>query len=352
MKLTKKLLAIMLSLIMAFSMIAVVVSATETTIEDTVVEEVVGEETTDEEAAEEESVGQFHEIFEAIKNLIEAIHNLVGDTMGALGKECPFCDQVHRDKTDDEIEDPTEPIEPTDPTEPVEKTYSVTFNTNGGSEVEKQTIKEGEVANEPEKPTKEGFSFDGWYTDEDLTEKFDFVTVITSDITLYAGWEEKSEAEQYFEKNSQLIDIVNVEESEDVMSESEVKSFLEDRGFGDYQINYSYSLDGEFGDKTEISEESTDKHPTYQTIYLSKSGEAWIIDVINGAVFANPFDYNMESERGVQLLVSETNELTSYDSESGKFFITIPNDTEVIVKVVGRIDAETLDGLTGEELNK
>ena len=209
MKLTKKLLAIMLSLIMVFSMIAVVVSATETTIEDTVVEEVVGEETTDEEAAEEESVGEFHEIFEAIRNLIEAIHNLVGDTMGALGKECPFCDQVHGDKTDDEIEEPTEPIEPTDPTEPVEKTYSVTFNTNGGSEVEKQTINEGEVVNEPEKPTKEGFSFDGWYTDEDLTEKFDFVTVITSDITLYAGWEEKSEAEQYFEKNSQLIDIVN-----------------------------------------------------------------------------------------------------------------------------------------------
>ena len=285
-------------------------------------------------------------------SLFNSIHSLVGGILGVFGKECPFCDQVHGDKEDEEFEEPTDPTEPTDPAEPIEKTYSVTFKTNGGSEVEKQTINEGEVVHEPEKPTKEGFSFDGWYTDEDLTEKFDFVTVINSDITLYAAWEEKSEAEQYFEKNSQLIDIVKVEESEDVMTEAEVKSFLEDRGFGDYEINYSYSLDGEFGNETEISETSTYKHPTYQTIYLSKSGEVWIIDVINGAVFANPFDYNMGSERAVQLLVSETNELTSYDSQSDKFFITIPNNTEVIVKVVDRIDAETLDGLTGEELNK
>ena len=50
MKLTKKLLAIMLSLILVFSMIAVPVSAVGTIAEDIAVEEVVGEEPTDEEA--------------------------------------------------------------------------------------------------------------------------------------------------------------------------------------------------------------------------------------------------------------------------------------------------------------
>lgn len=104
MKLTKKLLAIMLSLIMVFTMIAVPVSAAGTIAEDTAVEEVVGEETTDEEAAEEDFVGQFHEIFEAIKNLIEAIHNLVGGIMGNLGKECPFCGEVHEKNAEEDEE--------------------------------------------------------------------------------------------------------------------------------------------------------------------------------------------------------------------------------------------------------
>ena len=281
-------------------------------------------------------------------NLFKSIHNLVGGILGRLDKKCPLCDKTHSDK-DDEAEEPTLPSDPT------EKTYSVTFNTNGGSIVAEQTVKEGEAAKEPEKPTKEGFSFDGWYTDEALTERFDFSTAVIADTTLYAGWEEKSEAEQYYEENSQLIDIVNVEESEDVMTESEVKSFLEDRGFENCQITYSYSINGEYGsygDKTEVSDESSDKHPAYQMIYLSESGEAWIIDVINGAIFANPFYYNAESETGVMLLVSETDELTSYDSEGNKFYVTIPNSTEVVVKVVDKIDSETLDGLTGEELSK
>ena len=67
--------------------------------------------------------------------------------------------------------------------------YTVTFETNGGSAVEAQTVAEGECASEPEAPTMEGYTFAGWYTDAELTEAYDFTTPVTADVTLYAAWE-------------------------------------------------------------------------------------------------------------------------------------------------------------------
>ena len=41
----------------------------------------------------------------------------------------------------------------------------------------------------PDNPTKDGYTFKGWYTDVNLTNEFDFNTPITSNITLYAKWD-------------------------------------------------------------------------------------------------------------------------------------------------------------------
>ena len=67
--------------------------------------------------------------------------------------------------------------------------YKVTFNSNGGSEVAEQTVLEGEKAVKPADPTREGYEFAGWFTDEELKNEFDFDTEITANITLYAKWE-------------------------------------------------------------------------------------------------------------------------------------------------------------------
>ena len=81
-----------------------------------------------------------------------------------------------------------EPTPDPDP-EPGVTEYTVTFESNGGSEIEAQVIAEGEKVTEPEDPTKEGCAFLGWYLDEALTEPVDFETVtITKDTTFYALW--------------------------------------------------------------------------------------------------------------------------------------------------------------------
>ena len=71
--------------------------------------------------------------------------------------------------------------------------YTVKFETNGGSTVKSQSVSRNTVAKEPENPTREGFSFEGWYTDKELTVKFDFATKIAKSTTLYAKWKETPE---------------------------------------------------------------------------------------------------------------------------------------------------------------
>jgi uncharacterized repeat protein (TIGR02543 family) len=71
---------------------------------------------------------------------------------------------------------------------PAPATYTVTFETNGGSVVASQTVADGSKATKPADPTREGYTFGGWYQDATCNVAFDFDTAITADVTLYAKW--------------------------------------------------------------------------------------------------------------------------------------------------------------------
>ena len=71
-------------------------------------------------------------------------------------------------------------------------TYEVTFNSNGGSIVEKQTVKKGEKALKPINPEKDGYEFDGWYLDNKL---YYFDQEVTKNIELNARWVKKNNIE-------------------------------------------------------------------------------------------------------------------------------------------------------------
>lgn len=66
-----------------------------------------------------------------------------------------------------------------------EKTYTITFDTDGGSAIEQIVVKEGESVELPKEPTKEGFKFNGWLLDG---QPFVPSTKIVKDIKLVAGW--------------------------------------------------------------------------------------------------------------------------------------------------------------------
>ena len=67
-------------------------------------------------------------------------------------------------------------------------TYTVTFEANGGSEVQPQTVNHGETVNKPDDPAKDDHTFAGWHKDEFFETPWDFNDGITSDMTLYAKW--------------------------------------------------------------------------------------------------------------------------------------------------------------------
>lgn len=69
-----------------------------------------------------------------------------------------------------------------------EKSYKVTFNSNGGSIVESQRVTSGQFAIVPGMPVYEKQIFVGWFEDKELTKEYDFTTPVTRNITLYAKW--------------------------------------------------------------------------------------------------------------------------------------------------------------------
>lgn len=67
--------------------------------------------------------------------------------------------------------------------------YQITFDSLGGTAVESQKQMYGEPLQIPEEPVREGYTFDGWYRDSNLTVPWnEEEDIITESITLYAGW--------------------------------------------------------------------------------------------------------------------------------------------------------------------
>ncbi len=77
--------------------------------------------------------------------------------------------------------------------------FTVTFDSNGGSQVATQRIDQGDKVTKPEDPNKVDHEFVGWFTDLLLTEIFNFDSIIENNLTLYAKWEPIIIVENYFE---------------------------------------------------------------------------------------------------------------------------------------------------------
>ena len=67
--------------------------------------------------------------------------------------------------------------------------HTLTFETNGGSAVNPITVRHGNAVARPADPTKDKYTFIGWYADPEFTEEYDFATVLEADKTIYAKFE-------------------------------------------------------------------------------------------------------------------------------------------------------------------
>lgn len=69
------------------------------------------------------------------------------------------------------------------------ESWTVVFNSNGGSACNTKFVAtaDGKLV-KPADPTRDGYTFGGWYTDETCAQAYDFSTPVTADLTLYAKW--------------------------------------------------------------------------------------------------------------------------------------------------------------------
>ncbi|UPM54343.1 InlB B-repeat-containing protein [Gottfriedia acidiceleris] len=90
------------------------------------------------------------------------------------------------------------------------KEYVVSFDSLGGSAVTSQTIKGVGTATEPAVPTKEGYTFGGWYTDSTCTSPYNFSSSVTDTMTLYAKWTIIQSTVRFDTKGGSLISSTKV----------------------------------------------------------------------------------------------------------------------------------------------
>lgn len=111
--------------------------------------------------------------------------------------------------------------------------YTVTFNSNGGSDVPEQ-IRANAAATKPDS-RRAGYTLVGWYTDEACTAAYDFTKPVTDSVTLYAKWEA---APRYYYNSGTTTDTDNADKDK----KGSPKTF--DPGAGIYAVSVALSLAG------------------------------------------------------------------------------------------------------------
>jgi uncharacterized repeat protein (TIGR02543 family) len=77
-------------------------------------------------------------------------------------------------------------------------TITLSYNSNGGSEIKAREFTEPTEVNFEDSnyiPTREGYTFTGWYTDNSLKTKLTGSVLVSTDTTVYAGWKEESQTD-------------------------------------------------------------------------------------------------------------------------------------------------------------
>jgi hypothetical protein len=161
--------------------------------------------------------------------------------------------------------------------------------------------------------------------------------------------DEAMDVRKYFEDRADIISVSPVAKSKNNYTETDVIAELDARGFKDFPVDANYTLDGQLDSSKVASDASSEMHPIYETYYYSSDEDLWIITIVDGTITASPASYNLNHVDKAPVLVSESEEIVSYDSSTNSFYRTIPKATVLNVIVVDRIDAQTLGSIKLEE---
>lgn len=174
------------------------------------------------------------------------------------------------------------------------ESYTVTFESNGGSAVESQTVSEGDPASRPVDPTKSGYVFGGWYIDAALSTPYTFGTVVSTNTTLYAKWYE----DVIFTSVPSVKDIIATVDGRNVTLSLDAEDYIyiiwdmgdnaEYTTYGN-SVTHSYEKSGEYTvTATAVNSYGSASPVTYKVDVgqSEKSGDNYAAIIIGGIIAA------------------------------------------------------------------
>jgi len=217
------------------------------------------------------------------------------------------------------------------------KTFTVTFDSNGGSKVESQEVKLNEKVEEPEDPTKEGYIFKGWYLSG---KKYDFDKKVTKDIKLKARWTKMATEEVVTQPVVVPTPVVNKKDAKLLLEAPEVFYVNRETTFGLTVIANDYKDTMVVG-KATISEPNALEKLEYKGA--------------DGKWYELSLDETFGGKEGFAL-VDGTNEFRAIFNEVGEYKVTVQllnvQDNKVMAEVTTTIAVQKKSAeltLTAEE---
>ena len=156
--------------------------------------------------------------------------------------------------------------------------------------------------------------------------------------------------DKYYKENATLYEIKDAV-PEEMFSEAEAIEFLTQKGFTGQPVTYDYTVDCKCIDNCEASADSSDKHPMYQTYFVSEAGEIWLITITGKTITATPISDDFYSTDSVPLIFAETDHLYCFVSNTKKYYIAAPLKSEGKLMIIDDVNAEALGKLTAEDIN-
>ncbi len=216
----------------------------------------------------------------------------------------------------------------------VKQKYTITFETNGGSQVASITEDYGTSIEEPTKPTKEGFSFVAWSTDDAGVNKVTWPITLVKNETFYANWNEKVDIKGYL---ATLIQTVKHDPYSYIPST--MRQTNSDNHIASSDVNYDFTTStnvsdikyGGFGEQWHMVIENIEQSELFYSV-LSLGETAINASVV---LFNNYFDENPDDTASHTL--NETTYTAKVDFHNGILTYTIKYETNLKIPFFGNV---------------
>ena len=214
------------------------------------------------------------------------------------------------------------------------KSYSIIFNSLGGSSINKITNTFGTLINEPTKPTKSGYKFVGWASDQAGKNMITFPYRLTKNETFYAIWNEKVDIKSYFkilvdtlksDPNSYIPKTMQKTNTNNYVSQSDVTYNF------DNFTNVSNIKYGGFGEQWHMVIDNIDQSQLFYNVI--SVGET----VINTSVIAFNNFLDKNTDDTAEHEISDSTYKAKLNFNKGVLTYTLQYKTNMNVPVIGSV---------------